>query len=121
MWGFLQWQIGPALDVDYALSLRLYSDSGEIVYQADNKIRKLANHTPTSDWAENEVVDSLFYIDIPADFQSGSYELRLVVYNFETQIPTVEIDVWQPEVTLARLQLSFPPSATAQIEQKIGR
>ena len=47
MWGFLQWQIGPALDVDYALSLRLYSDSGEIVYQADNKIRKLANHTPT--------------------------------------------------------------------------
>ena len=121
MWGFLQWQIGPALDVDYALSLRLYSDSGEIVYQADNKIRKLANHTPTSDWTENEVVDSLFYIDIPADFQSGSYELRLVVYNFETQIPTVEIDVWQPEVTLARLQLSFPPSATAQIEQKIGR
>ena len=121
LWCFLQWQKGPPSDVDFAMSLRLYNDSGEIVYQADNKIRKLANNTPTSGWTENEVVDSIFHIDIPADLQSGSYDLRLVVYDFETQIPTVEIDVWQPEVTLARLQLSLPPSATAQIEQKIGR
>ena len=113
LWGFLQWQIGPPLDVDYALSLRLYNDSGEIVYQADSKIRKLANHTPTSSWTDNEVADSMFLIDFPADLQSGNYDLRLVVYNFETQIPTVEIDVWQPEVTLARLHLLFPPSATA--------
>ena len=113
LWGFLQWQIGPPLDVDYALSLRLYNDSGEIVYQADRKIRKLANHTPTSSWTDNEVADSMFLIDFPADLQSGNYDLRLVVYNFETQIPTVEIDVWQPEVTLARLHLLFPPSATA--------
>ena len=121
LWCFLQWRIGPSSDVDYAMSLRLYNDSGEIVYQADNKIRKLTNNTPTSDWTENEVVDSLFHIDIPADLQSGSYDLRLVVYDFETQIPTVEIDVWQPEVTLASLHLTFPPSATAKIEQKNGR
>ena len=121
LWCFLQWQIGPSSDVDYAMSLRLYNDSGDIVYQADNKIRKLTNSTPTSGWTENEVVDSIFHIDIPADLKSGSYDLRLVVYDFETQIPTVEIDVWQPEVTLASLHLSFAPSATAQNEQKIGR
>ncbi len=121
LWCFLQWQIGPPSDVDYAISLRLYNDSGDIVYQADNKIRNLTNNTPTSGWTENEVADSLIHIDIPADIQSGSYDLRLVVYDFETQIPTVEIDVWQPEVTLASLHLSVPPSATAQIEQKNGR
>ena len=121
LWGFLQWQIGPALDVDYALSLRLYSDIDEIVYQTDHKIRKLANHTPTSNWTENESVDSLFYLDIPADIRSGGYDLRLIVYNSETEVPIVEIDVWHPEVTLARLNLASPTKTTAQIELQTGR
>lgn len=114
LWGFLQWQLGPELHVDYALSLRLYSDSGARVYQADNVIWKLSNHTPTSHWAENEVVESLFYLDLPTDLQSGSYDLRLVVYDFETQLPTVETGVWKPETSLARLHLSFPPGAKSQ-------
>ena len=30
----------------------------------------------------------------------------LVVYNFETLVPTVELGVWEPEKTLARLRLT---------------
>ena len=30
----------------------------------------------------------------------------MVVYDFETLVPTVEIGVWEPEVTLARLRLA---------------
>ena len=112
LWGFMQWEIGRELDDDYVLSLRLHNDSGENVYQIDNVIKNSANNTATSSWSENEVADSRFYLDIPTDLQSGSYEVRLVVYNFETQEPTVEIGVWEPEVTLARLQLSFSAALT---------
>ena len=113
LWTFLNWQIEQETDVDYAVSLRLYSEEGEMVYQEDNLIWELRNKKSTKYWTDNETVDSLFYLDLPIGIQSGSYDLRLVVYNFETQIPTVEIDVWQPEVTLARLHLLFPPNATA--------
>ena len=116
LWGYLQWQIGPELDDDYVMSLRLYNDSGEKVYQTDNVIYNLASNAATSSWTENEVADSQFYLDFPTDLPSGSFEMRLVVYNFETQEPTVEIGVWKPEVTLARLQLSFPTAPSPKRE-----
>lgn len=106
LWGFLKWRIGPETDVDFAYSLRLYSESGEMVYQTDNTIRKLIEHTPTSSWFENDVADSLFHLDLPPDLRPGGYTLRLVVYDFKTQVPTVEIGVWEPETALARLQIA---------------
>ena len=45
-------------------------------------------------------------LEFPPDIPAGDYELRMVVYNFETQTPTVELGVWEPEITLARLQLA---------------
>ena len=50
-------------------------------------------------------MDSLGQRKFPDDLPPDEYELRLVVYNFETLVPTVEIGVWQPETTLARLRL----------------
>ncbi len=116
LWGFMQWQIGQELEDDYVSSLRLYNDSGEKVYQTDNIIHNLADKTATGSWTKNEVADSRFYLDFPTDLQSGRYDLKLIVYNFETQEPTVEIGVWQPEVTLARLQLSFTQAPTPKRE-----
>ena len=43
-------------------------------------------------------------LHFPADLQPGDYELRLVVYDFHTQTPTVQQEVWQAETVLARLQ-----------------
>ena len=108
LWGFLQWQIGPDTDVDFAYSLRLHGENEELVHQADSKIRELVTHTPTSTWEpgdENSRFDTLFYLDLPPELPAGRYTLRLVVYDFETRIPTVEIGVWQPELTLARVIL----------------
>ena len=51
-------------------------------------------------------VDTLSLLDFSEDLTAGRYELRLVVYNFETLAPTVEIGVWEPEVTLAQLRLT---------------
>ena len=104
LWGVLQWQTAPGLDIDYAISLRLHNMEGERVYQADDLLWKPTNHTPTSQWSADEVVESLIQLEFPPDIPPGDYELRMVVYNFETQAPTVQQGVWEPEITLARLR-----------------
>ena len=106
LWGVLQWQTSPGLDIDYAISLRLYNAAGEMAHQADDVLWKPTNHSPTSQWPADEEVESLFHLDLPGDLLSGEYELRMVVYNFETQAPTVQVGVWEPEVVLARLRLA---------------
>ena len=106
LWGVLQWQTSPELDIDYAISLRLHNAEGERVYQADDVLWKSTDHTPTGQWSADEVVESLFHLDLPGDLLSGEYELRMVVYDFETQAPTVQVGVWEPEALLARLRLT---------------
>ncbi len=106
LWGVLQWQIDPGLDVDYAISLRLHNAENEMVYQTDDLLWQPANHWPTSQWPANEPVDTLFQLDFPVELPPGDYELRMVVYNFETQASIVQQGVWEPEITLARLRLA---------------
>ncbi len=60
----------------------------------------------TSHWSPGELVDTLHYLDLPADIEPGEYELRLVVYDFETQEPTVELGVWEPELALTQLRVA---------------
>ena len=105
LWGVMQWQIAPGLNTDYAISLRLQNAEGERAHQEDYVLWNPSHH-PTSHWPEDEPVDTPFLLDIPDDLAAGDYELRLVVYNLETLVPTVEIGVWEPEVTLARLHLA---------------
>ena len=98
----LQWQTNPGLDVDYAISLRLYSSEGAVSYQRDVVLGN-STQARTSQWSAEEVVDTLFYLEFPDHLLPGEYELRLIVYNIEMLTPTVEIDVWEPELVLARL------------------
>ena len=105
LWVALHWQTAPGLDIDYAISLRLYNAQGERVYQDDAALWN-PNRTSADRVDPPELLDTLFHLDFPADLLPGSYELRLVVYNFETLEPTVEVDVWEPELTLALLRLA---------------
>ena len=105
LWVALKWQTAPGLEIDFAISMRLHNVEGGSVYQKDFV---LSNSEPasTSHWLADELVDTLFYLDLPADLRPGEYELRLVVYDFETLEPTVELDVWKPELVLAHLSLA---------------
>ena len=105
LWMALQWKTLPGLDVDYAISLRLYNAEGERAYQEDIVLWSLS-HLPTSYWTADVPVDTLALLAVPADLPAGNYELRLVVYNFDTLAPTVERGVWEPETTLAHLRLA---------------
>lgn len=44
-------------------------------------------------------------MEFPANLETGEYDLRLIVYDFETLKPTVELGVWKPEAELAVLQV----------------
>ncbi len=105
LWMALRWQTAPGLDIDYAISLRLYNAEGEKAFQEDIVLWS-PRHWPTSRWSGDVPVDTLSLFDFSEDLAAGGYELRLVVYNFETLAPTVEIGVWAPEVTLAQLRLT---------------
>jgi len=104
MWTVLRWQTDPGLDVKYAISLRLYNIEGERAFQEDIVLWS-PRHLPTSDWSGEEPVDTVSLLAFPAELPADEYELRMVVYDFETQVPTVEIGVWEPEMTLAQLRL----------------
>lgn len=104
IWVALQWQAAPELDIDFSASLRLYDAQGGSVLQKDF-VLKDASPSPTSHWKEDETVDTLNYLDLPTDLLSGDFELRLVVYDFKTFQPTVELGVWEPETVLASLRL----------------
>ena len=105
MWIALQWQIAPGLDADYAVSLRLYNADGERAFQQDIVLWG-PNHMPTSHWPANAPVETMTPLDLPVALSPAEYELRMVVYDFETQVPTVEIGVWEAETALARLRLA---------------
>ena len=60
----------------------------------------------TNRWQADEQVDSMQFLEFPADLSPGKYELRLVVYDFDSLKPTVELGVWEAERVLASLQLS---------------
>ena len=105
LWVALQWQTAPGLDIDYSISLRLHNAEGRGVYQTDEVLWN-EETSPTSLWLPENMVDTTFYLEIPTDLPPGEYELRLVVYDFETLNPTVELGVWEPETILARLKLA---------------
>ena len=104
LWVALQLRTIPGLDIDYVISLRLHDVEGGRVYQNDVDLVDM-NHALTSQWKADEPVDNLFHLDFPADLPPGEYELRLVIYDTVTHKPTVELDVWNPDIVLARLQL----------------
>ena len=105
LWMALRWQSAPGLEVDYAISLRLYGVEGERVYQEDFVPRSRLD-LPTGQWWAEEEIDFRTVLAVPADLPAGDYELRLVVYDTETLVPAVEIGVWEAETTLARLRLA---------------
>ena len=104
LWIALQWQVASGLDIDYAISLRLHNAEGGGVYQKD---AVLTNSKPasTSNWSAGELIDTLHLLEFSADLPPGEYEMRLVVYDFATLKPTVEIGIWESETVLARLRL----------------
>ena len=104
LWVALQWQTTPGLETDFAVSLRLYDSEGAKSYQDDHVLGNSA-FARTRHWAVGEPVDTLFHLDFGDGLRPGEYELRLIVYGTETNVPTVEIGVWEPELPLARVRL----------------
>lgn len=107
LWVGIRWRTGTELQVDFAISLRIHDETGNRVFQKDEVLTDSESRA-TSQWLALEPVDTWFNLEIPPDLSPGVYELRVVVYNISTLTPTVEIDVWEPDVLLARMQWGEP-------------
>ena len=105
LWVGLRWQTRPGLDTDFSVSLRVHHEDGSLAHQSDAVLGN-SSYARTSFWSAEEAVDTLYHIRLQDELQPGEYELRLIVYDTETLTPTVESDVWEPELVLARLRLA---------------
>ncbi len=103
-WIAKKWQTAPGLGTEFAVSLRLHDSEGGGVYQRDIVLLN-PNHSRTNDWSPEQPVETLYHMEIPRDLKPGEYELRLIVYDYETLQPTVELGVWKPEAVLGFLQV----------------
>ena len=97
-WLAPNWEIAPGLGIDYSASLRLFGTEGEVILQ-EGSLLWIPLHKPASSWTQNEKLDTLFQFRLPTGLPSGSYALRLVVYDVESLVPTVQFGVWETEVT----------------------
>ena len=104
-WIATHWQTTPGVEAIYSISLRLHDAGGGTVYQQDAVLENSASLT-TDKWHADELVDTLHFLEVPSDLPHGAYELRLVVYDFETLKPTVELGVWEPETVVTSLQVT---------------
>ncbi len=104
LWTALTWRADSRPAGDYKSSLRLYDAQGGVAFQTDEYVWSF-DHASTTQWQPGEASESLIVFALPQDLAPGDYELRLVVYDDKTQTPTVQVGVWQPEVTLATLQV----------------
>ena len=105
LWLLLRWKTAPGLGINYAISLRLHNAEGAMVYQKDvNLLSK--EDTTSGGWIPEEPVDTISNITVPTDITPGDYELRLIVYDPRTLKPTVELDVWEAELTLAQIRVA---------------
>ncbi len=80
-------------------------DKGSGVYQKDIVLLN-PNRSRTNDWSPDKPVEMISHIEIPYNLESGQYELRLIVYDYETLKPTVELGVWEPEAVLTSFRIS---------------
>lgn len=102
----MQWETASELAVDYSISLRLYNIDGARISQTDHVLRKPTNYASTTRfWLAHEPVDILYQLEVPDEAVPGEYELRVVVYDLATSVPTVEVGIWEPETVLGRMRL----------------
>ena len=103
-WIAFSWETLQDLEVDFAISLRVYGAEGEVVFQEDSLLWNPL-HQPTSGWTPGDRTETLFQFSLPSELAPGSYDLGLVVYNVENLVPTVQVGVWEPEFSLADVEI----------------
>lgn len=104
-WVAMQWTTALGLEAIYSISLRLHDAEGGMVFQQDAVLEN-SDTLATNRWQADGPVDTLHFLEVPSDLPPGDYSLRLVVYDFETLKPIVELGVWEPETVLATLRVA---------------
>jgi hypothetical protein len=76
----LYWRAIQAPEHDYSVSVRLFDESGNLIFQTDNQNPVLGTY-PTSQWIAGEVVADYYEIQLPGDMPPGSYRWGAILYR----------------------------------------
>jgi hypothetical protein len=79
----LKWQALTAISKDYKVFVHLFAGD-QIVTQHDGQ--PVGELRPTSTWKVGEDISDQFAMTIPADTPSGNYQLRIGLYDPNTQV-----------------------------------
>ena len=78
----LYWSALKGLSANYAVSVRLVDDQGNVVSSVDYANPVLGMY-PTSRWQPGEVVGDFYELALPPSAQQGKYHVEIVVYTQE--------------------------------------
>jgi len=76
------WQVRQTPGVEYALSLQLLDGRGQVIAQADGPAQSALKPVPMSAWQPDQLYHDERSLRIPDTILGGSYELRLLVYQW---------------------------------------
>ena len=79
----LHWQARANPDGDYAVSVQVLDEAGQLVAQHDSP--PVGGNYPTSYWAAGETVLDQHPVALPKDAKPGAYLVVVVVYSQQTQ------------------------------------
>jgi hypothetical protein len=80
----LLWRTDAPVGQSYKVFAHVISEEGELAAQHDGIPR--GGLAPTTAWQANERTPDRFVIDLPGDMTPGTYELRVGLYDPDTQI-----------------------------------
>ena len=104
----LFWQSHSPMRIDYTVFVHVVSSDGALITQHDGQP---ANGTmPTSTWRRDQVVLDTHVIQMPDDMPSGTYEIRVGVYDLRTtrRLPILKSDgmIYGDFLPLGHLQVA---------------
>jgi hypothetical protein len=76
----LYWRAIQQPPHDYSVSLRLFDEAGQEVFQVDSQHPVLGTF-PTSQWSTGEVVGDYYEIQLPGDLAPGTYRWGVILYR----------------------------------------
>ncbi len=100
----LGWQARNDISVDYKLSLKLWSETGELAAQGEDTWPGGTLHRATN-WASGDPIYHPDHLTLPPDLPPGRYWLNVELYHPDTAQPLPRLDGTDPVVTLGLVEV----------------
>ena len=104
IWLALAFRANQPILSNLRLSLRLYNAAGERVDLEEYEMLDVVER-PTNEWVVGNESQIYPIFQLPPDLAQGHYQVRLLIYDVDSLAPTVQVGIWEPELSLLDIDL----------------